>query len=180
MYVSTDDGRIVALELEQGTPVWEREVPGVPAEPVATSDHVYFGASDRRFYCAQGRQWRGRLGVAHRRDVLGAPAVDDQRVFFVALDNVVRALDRESGVQKWQHAIRRRAASGPSVVQDVVLLASSSSAEIYAWLAGGHPAGTVPLRVDAAWCRPIWRAAAPRGAAVCRDRQSCRRLATGR
>jgi outer membrane protein assembly factor BamB len=145
LYVPTDDGRIVALDLEQGTPIWEHEVPGVPAEPVATSDHVYFGASDRRFYALKAGSgevdWVWRVGA----NVLGAPAVDDQRVFFVALDNVVRALDRESGVQKWQHAIRRRAASGPSVVQDVVLLASSSSGEIYAWLTGGHPAGTVPL-----------------------------------
>lgn len=145
LYVPTDDGRIVALNLEDGTPVWEREVPGVPAEPAATSDHVYFGASDRRFYALKAGtgevDWTWRTGA----NVLGAPVVDDQRVYFVALDNVVRALDRESGVQKWQHAVRRRAASGPSVVQNVVLLASSSSGEIYAWLADGRPAGTVPL-----------------------------------
>jgi len=145
LYVPTDDGRLVALELEHGTPVWEHEVLGVPGEPVATSDRVYFGASDRQFYslkAATGEvDWTWRVGA----NLLGAPTVDDQRVFFVALDNVVRALDRESGAQKWQHAIRRRAASGPAVVENVVLLASSSSGEIYAWLADGHPAGTVPL-----------------------------------
>ena len=145
LYVPADDGRIVAVDLEHGTPVWEHEVPGVPGEPIATSDRVYFGASDRQFYCLKastgGVDWTWRVGA----NLLGAPTVDDQRVFFVALDNVVRALDRESGVQKWQHAIRRRAASGPAVVQNVVLLASSSSGEIYAWLADGHPAGTVPL-----------------------------------
>jgi outer membrane protein assembly factor BamB len=145
LYVPTDDGRIVALNLEDGSPVWEREVGGVPAEPVAAADRVYVGASDRQFYslkAADGEvDWTWRVGA----NMIGAPAVDDQRVYFVALDNVVRALDRESGVLKWQHAIRRRAASGPSVVQDAVLLASSSSGEIYAWLATGHAAGTILL-----------------------------------
>lgn len=143
LYVPADDGRIVALDLEKGDPIWTRELPGAPGDPTATSDRVYVGSSDRQFYAltaATGEvDWSWRVGAV----VLGAPAVDDTRVYFVALDNVIRALDRESGVQKWQHAIRRRAASGPALVEDVVLLASSSSGEIYAWLADGKPAGTL-------------------------------------
>lgn len=143
LYVPADDGRIVALDLEKGDPLWTRELPGAPGEPVATSDHVYVGASDRQFYALKAgngeMDWTWRVGAI----VMDAPAVDDQRVYFVALDNVIRALDRQSGVQKWQHAIRRRAASGPALVEDVVLIASSSSGEIYAWLADGHPAGTL-------------------------------------
>jgi outer membrane protein assembly factor BamB len=143
LYVPADDGRIVAMDLHTGDPIWTREVPGTPGEPLATADHVYVGASDRQFYALKAADgeldWTWRVGA----NVLGAPAVDDKRVFFVALDNVIRALDRETGVQKWQHAIRRRAASGPAVIEDVVLLASSSSGEIYAWLADGRPAGTL-------------------------------------
>jgi outer membrane protein assembly factor BamB len=143
LYVPADDGRIVALDLEKGDPLWTRELPGAPGEPVATSDHVYVGSSDRLFYALKAGDgdvdWTWRIGA----NVLGAPAVDDKRVYFVALDNVIRALDRESGVQRWQHAIRRRAASGPALVEDVVLLASSSSGEIYAWLTNGRPAGTL-------------------------------------
>ncbi len=145
LYVPADDGRIVALALEDGAPLWEHELPAAPGEPVATADRVYVGSGDRSFYAlktATGEvDWSWRVGAG----VLGAPAVDDERVFFVALDNVIRALDRDSGVQKWQHAIRRRAAAGPAVVEGVVLLASSSSGEIYAWLADGHSAGTVTL-----------------------------------
>ena len=143
LYVPADDGRIVALDLKKGDPIWTRELPGAPGQPVATPDHVYVGASDRQFYALKAADgdvdWTWRVGA----NVLDAPAVDDQRVYFVALDNVIRALDRESGVQQWQHAIRRRAASGPALVEDVVLLASSSSGEIYAWLADGRPAGTL-------------------------------------
>jgi outer membrane protein assembly factor BamB len=143
LYVPADDGRIVAMDLKTGDPLWTRELPGAPGQPVATSDRVYVGASDRQFYAlktARGEiDWTWRVGA----NVMDSPAVDDERVYFVALDNVIRALDRQTGVQKWQHAIRRRAASGPALVEDVVLLASSSSGEIYAWLSDGHPAGTL-------------------------------------
>jgi len=145
LFVPMDDGRLVALDLENGTSVWERMLDGAPGEPLATSDRIYVGAADRRFYSLKADNgdfdWSWRVGAT----VLGPPATDGARVFFVALDNVVRGLDRYSGVQAWQHAIRSRPAAPPAVVQGIVLIASATSPEITAWTAEGKPAGTVPL-----------------------------------
>jgi outer membrane protein assembly factor BamB len=127
VYVALNDGRVAALDIESGATIWDRQFDGAAGEPLGAGDRVYFGAGDRRFYCVKADSgevdWSWRVGAG----ILGAPAIDDERVYFVALDNVLRALDRRSGVQQWQHAIRRRAAAGPAVVRGVVLLPSSTS-----------------------------------------------------
>ena len=90
------------------------------AASAGAGDRVYVGAADQSFYCLKARDgevdWSWRIGAL----VVGAARRAETNVYFVALDNVVRALDRHSGVQQWQHPLRRRAASGPVIVRGVV------------------------------------------------------------
>ncbi len=145
VYVSVDDGRIVAAHLTTGESIWESTI-GATAGPLfALGDRVYAGASDRLFYCLKAQSgeidWTKRIGAA----VLGPAAVDDEHVYFVALDNVIRALDRSNGNQRWQHAYRRRALTGPAVGGRYVFVASSSSPDIWIWTIDGRPAGSLTL-----------------------------------
>jgi outer membrane protein assembly factor BamB len=151
VYVSVADGRVLALGIENGSTLWQQMLEGPPAAPLGAGDRVYVGAGDRRFYCLKARDgevdWSWRIGAL----VIGRPAVSESNVYFVALDNVVRALDRQSGVQQWQHALRRRASSGPVLVRGIVLVPSSSSAEIYSWTEDeGKPAGTIQTPAEPA------------------------------
>ena len=53
--------------------------------------------------------WRWRTGG----DVLGTAVVDARRVYFVSFDNILRALDRRSGAQRWKRPLPFRPLTGP-------------------------------------------------------------------
>jgi outer membrane protein assembly factor BamB len=113
VYVPTDDGRVVALQIESGEPLWERKLGGPADEILALDDRVYVGSKDNHFYCLFTKDgqvdWRWRTGG----DVVGVPIVDERRVYFVSFDNMLRALDRYSGVQQWMRPLPLRPTTGP-------------------------------------------------------------------
>ena len=89
-------------------------------------DALFVGSTDNFFYRLAfddgSIEWRWRAGG----DVIGAPRVDAERVYFVALDNVVRALDRRSGVQRWRRPLPLRPTDGPALVESALLVAGIS------------------------------------------------------
>jgi len=113
VYVPLDNARVVALNVEDGQPVWERRLGGQPNEILAVDDQLFVGAADNFLYCLKSSDgivdWRWRTGA----DVRGLPAVDEQRVYFASLDNVLRALNRSNGVQQWIQMLRLRPTAGP-------------------------------------------------------------------
>jgi outer membrane protein assembly factor BamB len=150
LYVSLDDGRIVASDISTGNAVWETTLGGPAGAVFAAGDRVYAGGADRQFYCLKADNgeidWVKRIGAA----TVGAATADDARVYFLALDNVMRALDRSNGNQRWQRAVRRRASTGPALGGKYVFVASSSSPEIWMWTADGRPAGSLTLPAESA------------------------------
>ena len=92
VYVPTDDGRVVALRVDTGAPVWERRLGGAPNDILALDDRLYVGSKDNFFYCLMaddGRvDWRWRTGG----DVIGRPVADERYgVFRVARQRAARA-----------------------------------------------------------------------------------------
>lgn len=143
LVVPTTDGRVQALDLNTGATKWERRVGGVPAEALVVGDRLYVGASDKYFYClklATGEiDWRIRVGAALR----GAPASDGERVYFTALDNLVRAVTRVSGAQIWQRGVPFRPFSGPLVTEGAVLVAGPVTSLRFLLVRTGREARTV-------------------------------------
>jgi outer membrane protein assembly factor BamB len=113
VYVPAENTFVVALQIEDGKPVWQRRLGGVPNEIRAVKDRLFVGSNDNYLYCVDttdGRvDWRWRAGA----DVAGVPAVDDRRVYFVSMDNVLRALNRSNGVQQWIQLLKLRPIGGP-------------------------------------------------------------------
>jgi outer membrane protein assembly factor BamB len=141
VYVSTRDRRIVALRVESGEPIWERRFIGVPADILALPDRVYAGSSDDYLYClmadAGAIDWRWRTGG----DIVGAPVTDGNRVYFVALDNVLRALDHKSGVQQWMRPLPIRPAWSPVLIGSTVAVAGVATSVKGFAIKDGAPAG---------------------------------------
>jgi outer membrane protein assembly factor BamB len=113
VYVPAENTHVVALQIADGKPVWQRRLGGVPNEIRAVKDRLFVGSNDNYLYCVDttdGRvDWRWRAGA----DVAGVPAVDDRRVYFVSMDNVLRALNRSNGVQQWIQMLKLRPIGGP-------------------------------------------------------------------
>ena len=141
--VPLEDGRIVALTLANGEPVWERRLGGPATALLAAGDRVFAGSTDNFLYALDANDghvaWRWRTGA----DVIGVPAVDEHRVYFVSLDNVLRALSRKSGVQQWARPLPIRPTRGPLVISRT-LVVSGVTPTLRAFNdSDGRPAGDV-------------------------------------
>jgi outer membrane protein assembly factor BamB len=122
VYVPIENGRIVALQVETGEPLWERRLGGAPNDVLALDDRLFVGSNDNYFYSIRARDgeilWRWPTGA----DVVGLPVVDNQRVYFVSLDNILRGLDRNTGNQRWKRVLPLRPTRGPVVADDLLLI----------------------------------------------------------
>jgi outer membrane protein assembly factor BamB len=143
LYVPTEDGRLTALLVETGETVWARQFDGALSGVLAVGTRLYAGSTDNFFYClnAGGGQvlWRWRTGG----DIVGLPAVDDQKVYFVSLDNVLRALDRTNGAERWHQGLSLRPDAGPVLVADVVLVSGIAPTVYSFFRENGASAGTI-------------------------------------
>ena len=123
LFVPLTSAAVQAVDLPSGKVKWERRLGGVPAEPLVVGDRVYVGANDKVFYCLDassgGMEWDIRVGSAIR----GRATSDGERVYFTALDNLVRAVSRGSGSIRWQRGVPFRPFSGPVVHGNTVVVA---------------------------------------------------------
>src|SRR5204862_1189509 len=123
IYIPTTDNRIVALQIESGEPIWERKLGGPANDILALADRLYAGSQDNFFYCvmaADGRvDWRWRTGG----DVIGRPVADNRYVYFLALDNVLRAINLVTGGQQWMRPLPIRPAWGPAKAGSTIIVA---------------------------------------------------------
>lgn len=132
-YFALSDGRVVARQLLTGEPVWERKLKGTPAQILPLDDRLFVGATDHFLYCLATKngavKYRWRAGG----DIVGAPVVDEKAVYFVSLDNVLRALNRGNGSQRWRQLLTVRPSGGPVPFQRNILLVAGITAEIWAY-----------------------------------------------
>jgi len=143
VYIPTTDGRIVALRVDSGEPVWERALGGAVNDILALDHRLYAGSQDNYFYCvmaADGRvDWRWRTGA----DVIGKPVADARYVYFVALDNVLRAMNLVTGGQQWMRPLPIRPAFGAAKAGSTIVV-SGQTATVHAFnIKDGVAAGTL-------------------------------------
>ena len=153
LIVGTADGFIRAHDLRTGEETWTRQIGGVPAEPLVFGDRVYVGADDRRFYCLDALTgefvWSPfRVGASMPMRAVA----DSERVYVVALDNLVRAFDLRNGALKWQKGVPFRPFDGPVLAGSSVVIAGPVPDVRRMQLGAGEPLPplTFPERLAAA------------------------------
>jgi outer membrane protein assembly factor BamB len=141
VYVPTTNNRVVALRIDTGELLWERRLGGSPNDILALDERLYAGAKDNFFYCLMARDgrvaWRWRTGG----DAIGLPLSYEDRVYFVALDNVLRALNLKSGVQLWMRPLALRPAWGPVRAGSTIIVGGLTASLPAYDLKDGKPAG---------------------------------------
>ncbi len=132
VYLPLSDSRVVRLTVDTGAIVWNREILSRPTTIFAAADRVFAGTSKEWFYALRpdtGRVlWRARVGAP----VVGRPSVAGSTVYFLALDDLLRALDRSGGSLRWRQLLAKRARFGPFPAGDI-LFVSGLSATIQAY-----------------------------------------------
>jgi outer membrane protein assembly factor BamB len=143
VYVPTTDHRIVALGVSSGDVAWQRRLGGAPNEILAFEDRLYAGAQDNWFYCVMADDgqvdWRWRTGG----DIIGKAVADDRYVYFVSLDNVLRAMNRVTGGQQWMRPLPFRPAWGPVKAGSTVVVGGKDPPLRVFNLKDGVAAGTL-------------------------------------
>jgi outer membrane protein assembly factor BamB len=143
MYVPLNDGRVVSVHPDTGEPLWTYTVEGAPTGVLALDDQVVIGTRGNRVYSVKSDNGRLRWTWPVGADVMGEPFADEQHIYFVALDNVLRAVDRGSGNLRWTAPLPSRPVGGPVRTGDVVIV-PTASADIGAYLVEtGKPAFTI-------------------------------------
>jgi len=150
--VGAQDGRLVGLALADGAQAWERFEPGGITAIGAHRGLVYVGTGDKLFNCREGtKKGAAKWGDGYRvgAQPIGHIAVDDDRVYYAALDNLVRAHDRENGNLRWPADVRQRPLSGVFTSGHVVFVPGTETSELpMLWDKTGVHAGTLALPGD--------------------------------
>jgi len=125
LFVPTADSQVVALNLQNGEVIWTKHLGGIGHDILAGDDRIFLGSQDRFFYCLNAKsgetEWRWPTGA----DAIGLPVVDERTVYFVSLDNLLRGLNRSSGVQRWKSPLPFRPISGPLKYLETLVVAGT-------------------------------------------------------
>ena len=117
---AVDDSRAVALRLTDGRVEWEQKLDGMMNQPSFSRDRIFIGSNTNLLFAldnATGRvAWRWKTGG----DVIGTAADSKGGAYYASLDNVVRAVNRGNGNQRWIKEIPTRPALPPQVLGDGV------------------------------------------------------------
>jgi outer membrane protein assembly factor BamB len=128
LFVPLADGRLVAIDLTSGSVRWERAIGTNANEPFALGDRVYIGAGGV-FACLKAEtgieDWRWTTIGA---PIVGAASADASHVYVAAMDNLLRAMDRISGNNRWKADLGHRPDAGPTVVGSTVVVPGRAAA----------------------------------------------------
>ena len=146
VYLPLQDGRIVALSLQTGDEIWTHKLTNSASGILPVGDRVFVGSRDNHFHSLSAENADSKWDWPTGADILGLPVLDARRVYFIALDNVLRGHNRNGGSMRWKRLLPVRPFTGPLLSGDT-LIASGIAAELYAYSsADGAPVGTFALK----------------------------------
>ena len=127
VYLSTGDGRVLALDAASGDLIWEHKV-GAPvnSSPAVAGDLVYVGLRDGRVVAltrdAGEKLWEFKTG----EPVYSSPTVYQGVLYIGSTDARLYALDATTGTERWSYLTGGRLTSGPAVNQEVTAVVSQN------------------------------------------------------
>ena len=122
LFLPLADNRLVALQLSDGVTVWERTLAQPVTGLLALDDQLVFGTAGKQVVSVELTRGRERWNWSIGGDMAGIPAADDKRIYFASRDNILRAVDRNSGNLRWKAGLSSRPAGGPLRLADALLM----------------------------------------------------------
>ena len=128
VYLTTGDGRTIALDRHTGQPVWEYHS-GWPSSstPAVAGDVVIFAMRPGRVVALHRQTGARRWETDLRHPILASPIVVHGTVYIGAADKQLYALDAATGRQRWAFAAKDWIVSAVAYADDRVIVASQHS-----------------------------------------------------
>ncbi len=128
VYLTTEDGRTVALERQTGQLLWDYDNRGPSGSSPAVVDDVLIVATRPGVIAALGREdgatrWKTALGHA----VLASPIIMKGTIFIGAADQRLYALDVATGKQRWAFATESWVVSAVAYAGERVITTSQDN-----------------------------------------------------
>jgi outer membrane protein assembly factor BamB len=146
LYLPLKDGRVVALALTSGEEIWAKKLAEPASGILPVGDRVFVGARDSFFYSFEAEDGKTDWDWQTGADLLGLPVLDTKRVYFIALDHILRGHNRNNGNMDWKQVLPFRPFTGP-LLSGETLIVAGVAAQLHAFNAlDGKPAGAFELK----------------------------------
>jgi outer membrane protein assembly factor BamB len=156
LYAALRDGRLVAIGLDDGETVWTQINNESVTGLLALQEQLLVGTKGNLLHSYSIDRGRHRWAQKVGSDVIGPAAADDDHIYFVAYDNVLRALARGNGNLRWTRNLPSRPSGGPVRMDHLVLVpfaaptigayVAATGAEAFTIGAAGEVAGAPFVR----------------------------------
>jgi outer membrane protein assembly factor BamB len=128
VYLTTGDGRTIALDRDTGQPVWEFHTGWLSSStPAVTGDAVIFAIRPGRVVALHRQTGALRWERHMQSPILASPVVVNGTVYIGAADKKLYALDAATGRQRWEFATQDWIVSAVAYADDRVIVASQDS-----------------------------------------------------
>ena len=125
VYLSTGDGRVVALEADTGELMWEHEVTGpVNSSPAVAGDLVFVGLRDGRLLALDRADGKTRWEFSSDNPIYASPTVYRGVAYVGSSDSRLYALDAVTGEKRWSYSTSEAVSTAAAVNDDVVAVTS--------------------------------------------------------
>jgi outer membrane protein assembly factor BamB len=128
VYLTTGDGRTVALDRHTGQPIWEFHTGWLSSStPAVAGDAVIFAIRPGRVVSLDRRTGALRWDTNLTQPILASPVVVNGTVYIGSSDKHLYALDAATGQQRWAFATQDWIVSAVAYADDRVIVASQDS-----------------------------------------------------
>jgi outer membrane protein assembly factor BamB len=156
LYLSLGDGRVRALQLDTGEQIWERKIGGDPNAIAVRGERLFVGSTNNFLYALKTSGGAIDWSVLTGADVVTKPILNGDRVYFLSLDNVLRAMNQRNGVQQWKKALPFRPEFPPLQAADAIVVASRGGLVRAYFMKDGQSAGEMTADNNAEIVAPFY------------------------
>jgi outer membrane protein assembly factor BamB len=165
-YFGAYDGKVYALDVEDGDELWSYQLDGTIVGGIAVANGtLYVGTSDGYLYALEtevegmeGRLKEGFVPVETGDKVWAQPVVHDDTVYFGSLDHKLYAVDGATGESIWDEPFETGGGIGsPPVVVNGVVYIGSFDSKFYAVDAATKEEKWVFEAENWFWANPVYR-----------------------